>query len=379
MYDYLIVGAGFAGSVMAERLASQAHKKILLIDKRNHIAGNTYDHYDEHGILIHKYGPHIFHTNSKLVFDYLSQFTTWRWYEHEVQARVDGQFVPVPINLNTINKLYGLQLNSEEMEKFLASKAEKLLHIRTSEDVVISKVGKELYEKFFKGYTRKQWGLDPSELDATVTARIPTRTNRDNRYFTDTYQAMPEGGYTKMFEQMVSHPNIHLMLNTDYKEVKNEVNYKKLIYTGPIDSYFDFCFGRLPYRSIDFKFETHETELVQPTATINYPEVHPYTRSTEFKYLTGQKHHRTTIVYEYPQAEGDPYYPIPRQENSSLYTRYEKLAATINDVYFTGRLGTYKYYNMDQVVAQSLTLFRKIMETEPERSLNGKKYVHVPA
>ena len=379
MYDYLIVGAGFAGSVMAERLASQAHKKILLIDKRNHIAGNTYDHYDEHGILIHKYGPHIFHTNSKQVFDYLSQFTKWRWYEHEVQARVDGQFVPVPINLNTINKLYGLQLNSEEMERFLASKAEKLLHIRTSEDVVISKVGKELYEKFFKGYTRKQWGLDPSELDATVTARIPTRTNRDNRYFTDTYQAMPEGGYTKMFEQMVSHPNIHLMLNTDYKEVKNEVNYKKLIYTGPIDSYFDFCFGRLPYRSIDFKFETHETELVQPTATINYPEVHPYTRSTEFKYLTGQKHHRTTIVYEYPQAEGDPYYPIPRQENSALYTRYEKLAATINDVYFTGRLGTYKYYNMDQVVAQSLTLFRKIMETEPERSLNGKKYVHVPA
>jgi len=379
MYDYLIVGAGFAGSVLAERLASQAHKKILLIDKRNHIAGNTYDHYDEYGILIHKYGPHIFHTNSEQVFDYLSQFTKWRWYEHEVQARVDGQFVPVPINLNTINKLYGLQLNSEEMEKFLASKAEKLPHIRTSEDVVISKVGKELYEKFFKGYTRKQWGLDPSELDATVTARIPTRTNRDNRYFTDTYQAMPEGGYTKMFEQMVSHPNIHLMLNTDYKEVNNEVTYKKLIYTGPIDTYFDYCFGRLPYRSIDFKFETHETELVQPTATINYPEVHPYTRSTEFKYLTGQKHHRTTIVYEYPQAEGDPYYPIPRQENSSLYTRYEKLAATINDVYFTGRLGTYKYYNMDQVVAQSLTLFKKIMETEPERSLNGKKYVHVPA
>jgi len=379
MYDYLIVGAGFAGSVVAERLASQAGKKILLIDKRNHIGGNTYDHYDEHGILIHKYGPHIFHTNAKHVFDHLSQFTKWHWYEHEVLARVDGQFVPIPINLNTINKLYGLNLNSDEMEAFLASKAEKLDQIKTSEDVVLSKVGRELYEKFFKGYTKKQWGLDPSELDAAVTARIPTRTNRDNRYFTDTYQAMPEGGYTKMFEQMISHPNIHLMLNADFKEVQNAISYKKLIYTGPIDSYFDYCYGKLPYRSIEFKFETLEKELIQPTATINYPEVHPYTRSTEFKYLTGQTHHKTTVVYEYPQAEGDPYYPIPRRENALLYKQYENLAATIRDVYFTGRLGTYKYYNMDQVVAQSLTLFKKIMETEQEKNLNGKKYIHVPA
>jgi UDP-galactopyranose mutase len=378
MYDYLIVGAGFAGSVIAERLATQTDKRILLIDKRNHIGGNTYDHYDEHGVLIHKYGPHIFHTNAKQVFDYLSQFTKWRWYEHEVLARVDGQYVPIPINLNTINKLYGLNLNSDEMETFLASKAEKLSHIATSEDVVLSKVGKELYEKFFKGYTKKQWGLDPSELDAAVTARIPTRTNRDNRYFTDTYQAMPEEGYTKMFEKMMAHPNIHLMLNTDFKEVQNEIKYRKLIYTGPIDSYFDYCFGKLPYRSIEFKFETFERELVQPTGTINYPEVHPYTRSTEFKYLTGQKHHKTTIVYEYPQAEGDPYYPIPRQENNLLYKQYEKLAASLEGVYFTGRLGTYKYYNMDQVVAQSLTLFKKIMETE-QKSLNGKKYVHVSA
>lgn len=379
MYDYLIVGAGFAGSVVAERLASQAEKKILLIDKRNHIGGNTYDHYDEHGIMIHKYGPHIFHTNAKHVFDYLSQFTKWRWYEHEVLARVDGQFVPIPINLNTINKMYGLNLNSDEMEAFLASKAVKLDQIKTSEDVVVSKIGRELYEKFFKGYTKKQWGLDPSELDATVTARIPTRTNRDNRYFTDTYQAMPEGGYTKMFEQMISHPKIHLMLNADFKEVQNAISYKKLIYTGPIDSYFDYCYGKLPYRSIEFKFETLDKEYIQPTATINYPEVHPYTRSTEFKYLTGQTHHKTTVVYEYPQAEGDPYYPIPRRENALLYKQYENLASTIRDVYFTGRLGTYKYYNMDQVVAQSLTLFKRIMETEPEKSLNGKKHVHVPA
>jgi UDP-galactopyranose mutase len=378
MYDYVIVGAGFAGSVVAERLATQANKKILLIDKRNHIGGNTYDHYDEHGVLVHKYGPHIFHTNAKQVFDYLSQFTKWRWYEHEVLARVDGQHVPIPINLNTINKLYGLNLSSDQMEAFLASKAEKLTHVRTSEDVVLSKVGKELYEKFFKGYTRKQWGLDPSELDAAVTARIPTRTNCDNRYFTDTYQAMPEGGYTKMFEQMITHPNIHLMLNTDFREVQNELKYRKLIYTGPIDSYFDYCFGKLPYRSIEFKFETYEREVVQPTGTINYPEVHPYTRSTEFKYLTGQKHHKTTIVYEYPQSEGDPYYPIPRQENNLLYKQYEKLTYSLQDVYFTGRLGTYKYYNMDQVVAQSLALFKKIMETE-QKSVNGKKYVHVSA
>jgi len=378
MYDYLIVGAGFAGTVVAERLASQANKKILLIDKRNHIGGNTYDHYDEHGILIHKYGPHIFHTNSKHVFDYLSQFTKWRWYEHEVLAHVDGQFVPIPINLNTINKLYGLNLDSEKMESFFASKAVKLQHIKTSEDVVVSKVGTELYEKFFKGYTKKQWGLDPCELDATVTARIPTRINCDNRYFTDTYQAMPKNGYTKMFEQMISNPNIHVVLNADFKDVQNEIKYKQLIYTGPIDGYFDYCFGKLPYRSIEFKFETLEKELVQPTATINYPQVHPYTRSTEFKYLTGQIHHKTTIVYEYPQAEGEPYYPIPRGENALLYKQYEKLASTVPNVYFTGRLGTYKYYNMDQVIAQSLTLFKKIMETE-EKNLNGKKYVHVSA
>src|ERR1043165_6830437 len=242
MYDFLIVGAGFAGSVIAERLASQANKKILLIDKRCHIGGNTYDHYDEHGILIHEYGPHIFHTNAKPVFDYLSQFTKWRWYEHEVLARVDGQFVPIPINLNTINKLYRLDLSSDEMESFLASKAVKLDQIRTSEDVVLTKVGKELYEKFFKGYTKKQWGFDPCELDATVAARIPTRINRDNRYFTDVYQAMPEGGYTKMFERMISNQNIHLLLNADFKEIQNEIAYKKLIYTGPIDTYFDYCF-----------------------------------------------------------------------------------------------------------------------------------------
>ncbi|HEY0678648.1 MAG TPA: UDP-galactopyranose mutase [Chitinophagaceae bacterium] len=379
MFDYLIVGAGFAGSVLAERLASKANKKVLLIDKRNHIAGNTYDYYNNDGILVHKYGPHIFHTNSKDVFDYLTKFTAWRWYEHKVLASVDGQFVPIPINLNTINSLYGLNLSSDQVETFLSSKAEKLSRIKTSEDVVVSKVGRELYEKFFRGYTRKQWGLDPSELDASVTARIPTRTNKDNRYFTDIYQAMPLNGYTRMFEEMVSHPNIKVMLNTDYKEVQEFIPFKNLIFTGPIDSYFDYCYGKLPYRSLEFKFETMEAEFVQPTGTVNFPNEQPYTRTTEFKYLTGQKHAKTTVVYEYPMAEGDPYYPIPRPENAEIYRKYQQLASTVPNVYFTGRLGTYKYYNMDQVVAQSLTLFKKLMEQEPEKHVNGKKYVLLQA
>ncbi len=366
MFDYIIVGAGFAGSVIAERLATKAGKKVLIIDKRNHIGGNTYDYYNNDGILIHKYGPHIFHTNSKDVFEYLSRFTAWRPYEHRVLGSVDGQLVPIPINLNTINTLYGLNLSSDQVEDFFEARAEKKDKIRTSEDVVVSKVGRELYEKFFKNYTRKQWDLDPSELDASVTARVPTRTNKDDRYFTDTYQAMPLNGYTSLFQNMLSHPNIKIMLNTDYKEILDDVRYKSLIFTGPIDSYFDYCYGKLPYRSLEFQFETVDTERFQSTGTINYPNEQLYTRITEFKYLTGQKHPKTSVVYEYPKAEGDPYYPIPRAENAELYKKYQLLAATTPNVYFTGRLGTYKYYNMDQVVAQSLTLFKKLMIAESE-------------
>jgi UDP-galactopyranose mutase len=373
MYDYLIVGAGFAGSVLAERLASKGGKKVLIIDKRSHIAGNAYDHYNNDGILVHKYGPHIFHTNSKEVFDYLGQFTPWRPYEHRVLASVDGQLVPIPINLNTINKLYGLNLSSDQVEEFFLSRAEKKDRILTSEDVVVNKVGRELYEKFFRGYTRKQWSLDPSELDASVTARVPTRTNRDDRYFTDTYQAMPSNGYTAMFEKMLSHPNINIMLNTDYKDILDVIPFKELIYTGPIDSYFNYCYGKLPYRSLEFKFETHEAEVVQQTGTINYPNEQAYTRITEFKYLTGQKHPKTSLVYEFPKDEGDPYYPIPRPENATIYKKYQILASTLPNVYFVGRLGTYKYYNMDQVVAQSLTMFKKLMQNQPEAHVNGQK------
>jgi len=360
MFDYLIVGAGYAGSVLAERLARGSGKQVLLVDRRPHIAGNAYDHHDDAGILIHKYGPHIFHTNCREVFDYLSRFTEWRQYQHRVLASVDGRLVPIPINLDTINQLYGLNLTSFEMEQFLASRAEPKEHVRTSEDVVVSKVGRELYEKFFRGYTRKQWGLDPSELDAQVTARVPTRTNRDDRYFTDTYQAMPRNGFTRMFANMLDHPNIKIMLNTDYREIKEAIPYRELIYTGPIDEYWDYQFGKLPYRCLEFKHETLNQPLYQPVAVVNYPNDYAFTRVTEFKHLTGQEHAKTSIVYEFPQAEGDPYYPIPRSENTEIYRKYQELSDQAEGVHFVGRLATYRYYNMDQVVAQALTVYARI-------------------
>ncbi len=374
MFDYLVVGAGFAGSVIAERLARVAGKSVLLVDRRAHIGGNAFDHYNEHGILVHRYGPHIFHTNSREVFEYLSQFTEWRPYEHHVLASVDGQLLPMPINLDTLNRLYGLNMNSFEAAKFLESVAEPRLSVKTSEDVVVSKIGRELYEKFFRNYTRKQWNMDPSELDAAVTARVPVRTNRDSRYFTDTYQAMPLHGYTRLFENMLDHPRIKILLNADFREIQQEIPFGKLIYTGPIDEYFDYCYGKLPYRSLKFKHETIHQQVFQPEAVVNYPNEHPYTRITEFKYLTGQEHLKTSIVYEYPQAEGDPYYPIPRPENDVIYKKYKALAEETTGVHFVGRLATYKYYNMDQVTAQALTLFKRLkaesqLDTKKKRSI----------
>lgn len=364
MFDYLIVGAGFAGSVLAERLAADANKRVLICDVRPHIGGNAYDCYNDDGILVHKYGPHIFHTNSKDVFDYLSRFTAWRPYQHRVKALVDGMLVPMPINLDTINMLFGLNLTAFEVDTFLKSLAEPREQVRTSEDVVVSKVGRELYQKFFQGYTRKQWGLDPSELDASVTARVPTRTNRDDRYFTDTYQAMPLHGYTRMFERMLDHPNIKIMLNTDYREIVDAIPFREMIYTGPIDAFFDYQYGKLPYRSLEFVHETHDRPVYQEAPVVNYPNDYAYTRVTEFKYLTGQEHPRTSIVYEYPMAEGDPYYPVPRPENARLYEQYKALAQATPGVHFVGRLATYKYYNMDQVVAQALKTYRTIREQE---------------
>jgi UDP-galactopyranose mutase len=363
MFDYLIAGAGFAGSVIAERLARKFNKRVLICDRRPHIGGNAYDRYNQDGLLVHKYGPHIFHTNSSEVFEYLSHFTHWRAYEHRVLASVDGQLVPIPINLDTVNMLYGLDLTSDQLEDFFASIAEKKDQVRTSEDVVVGRVGRELYEKMFRGYTRKQWGLDPSELDSSVTARIPVRTNRDDRYFTDTHQAMPLHGYTRMFENMLDHSNINIELNADYRDVQRGVRFGELVYSGPVDEFFDYRFGKLPYRSLEFRHSTVNREVFQPAPVINYPNEHAYTRVTEFKYLTGQKHAKTSVVYEFPQAEGDPYYPVPRPDNAILYKKYQALAEATPNVHFVGRLATYRYYNMDQVVAQALTLIAKLQNT----------------
>jgi UDP-galactopyranose mutase len=370
-YDYLVVGAGFAGSVLAERLASQHDARVLVIDKRPHVAGNAYDHHDRAGILIHQYGPHIVHANSDEIVDYLSQFTSWRPYEHRVLADVRGQQVPIPINRTTLNMLFGLDLKTdEEAAEYLASRAEPVEDIKTSEDVVINAVGRELYELFFQGYTRKQWGLDPSQLDKMVTARIPTRTNTDDRYFGDKHQIMPADGYTAMFNAMLDHPNIDVLLSTDYKEIVDEVDAGHLIFTGPIDEYFGFRFGKLPYRSLRFEHKTVDQEWVQPVAVVNYPHPDvPYTRITEYKHLTGQQHPKSSLTYEYPSAEGDPYYPIPRPENQELFKKYEALADSTPDVTFVGRLATYRYYNMDQIVGQALATFRRL---DAKRQAAGK-------
>jgi UDP-galactopyranose mutase len=363
-YDTLVVGAGFAGSVIAERLASQSGERVLVVERRPHVGGNAHDRYDDAGVLVHSYGPHIFHTNSAEVFEYLSGFASWRPYEHRVLASVDGQLLPMPINLDTVNRLYGLQLTSEQLPDWLARVAEPVESVRTSEDLVVSKVGRDLYEKFFRGYTRKQWGLDASELDASVAARVPARFNRDDRYFTDTYQAMPRHGYTRLFDALLAHPNIHVMLGTDYRHIVHTVPWKRMVYTGPIDAFFDHRYGRLPYRSLDFEHVTVSppkgSTHLQTVGTINHPNQHAYTRVTEFKHLTGQSHAQTSLVYEYPRSSGDPYYPVPRRENTALLRRYEADAETLSDVTFIGRLATYKYYNMDQAVAQALATYKRL-------------------
>jgi UDP-galactopyranose mutase len=352
--DVLIVGAGFAGSVCARAMAD-AGRQVLLIDKRGHVGGNAYDKYDEHGILVHPYGPHIFHTNSKRIIEWLSRFTEWRFYEHRVLASVDGQLLPIPINITTLNSLYGQTLDEAGAVAWLDRVREPREPIRTSEDVVLNSVGRDLCDKFFRGYTRKQWGLDLSELSAGVAARIPTRTNEDDRYFTDTFQLMPSDGYTSLFRRMLDHPNITVQLSSDYFALRDVIRANHTVYSGPIDAFFDHCFGRLPYRSLRFEHQhLPHTAQFQQVGTVNYPNEHDYTRITEFKHLTGQIQTGTSIVREFPQADGDPYYPIPRPENEDLYKRYELMALARNDVTFVGRLSQYRYYNMDQVIAASL-------------------------
>ncbi len=368
-FDTLIVGAGFAGSVMAERLAARLGQRVLVVDRRPHIAGNAYDEADEHGVLVHRYGPHIFHTQSAKVVDYLSRFTGWRTYEHRVLAQLEGGLrVPMPINRTTINLLYGLDLRTEEdVVAFLADRAEPVEYVRTSEDAVVSKVGRELYETFFRGYTRKQWQRDPSELHASVCGRLPTRTNTDDRYFTDDFQQMPLAGYTRMFERILDHPRIEVRLSTDLEDVRGEVAYDHLVYTGPIDAFFGYRFGALPYRSLEWELETVETPdrgLVQPCASINFPSENvAHTRITEYRWLTGQTHTASTLAVEYPRTEGDPYYPIPNQETRGLYKRYAALAAELPEVTFVGRLARYQYLNMDQVVGQALATFEGLVDS----------------
>jgi UDP-galactopyranose mutase len=358
--DVLVVGAGFAGAVIAERLAC-AGREVLVIDRRDHVAGNAYDHLDSHGILVHKFGPHLFHTNSDAVFEYLSRFTAWHPYEHRVRVSLAGKLYPLPINQDTINQLYGLSLDEAGVEAFLASKRECRSPVLTSEDVVLNAVGRELCDKIFRGYTRKQWNLDLSELSPIVLARIPTRTNRDDRYFTDKHQAMPTEGYTRMFERLLTHPRIRVETGVDFATIRDRISPRLIVYTGPIDEYFGFQLGTLPYRSIRFEHQHLATvEQFQPVGTVNYPNEHDYTRITEFKHISGQQHAGTSIVKEFPTSEGEPYYPVPRPANLELYQRYEQLAQSQKQVVFVGRLAQYRYYNMDQAAAAALKVAARI-------------------
>lgn len=356
-YEYLIVGAGLSGLTMAERIANVLNEEVLIVEKKSHIGGNCFDSFNEDGILIHNYGPHIFHTNHKDVWDYLSQFTKWNYYQHRVLTYIDGQYIPMPITSETINKLYNLNLSNFEVEKFLAEQAESIDNIKNSEDVVLSKAGRDIYEKFFKNYTKKQWDAYPDELDKSVISRIPVRYNRDIRYFTNKYQGMPKYGYTNMCIKMIDNPRIHVLLNTDYKDVVNEIKYEKLIYTGPVDYFFDYKFEKLKYRSIRFEYETLNTDSYQDAAVVNYPNDYDFTRITEFKKLTGQEAFNTTIMKEYPTWEGEPYYPYPVKECAEQYKLYKSECEKQNRVIFIGRLAEYKYYDMDAVVKRALDIF----------------------
>jgi UDP-galactopyranose mutase len=368
-WDYVIVGAGFAGSVLAERLASRLGKTCLVLDKRDHIAGNAHDFIDRAGVLIHGYGPHYFRTNSQRIVDYLSQFTEWHPVEYRILSWTHGAYWQFPINLNTFEQFIERPSNSEEMEQMLEKWRVPIAEPRNSEEVIISQVGRPLYERFFENYTRKQWRREPRDLDPSVCGRIPIRTNRDNRYLTERFQALPVRGYTAMFERMLSHPKIEVRLKTDFHEARGQLRYHKLIYTGPIDAYFDQCLGPLPYRSLRFEPESFtDREFYQPAMQVNYPNDYDFTRIVEIKHATGQKIDATTIVREYPEDFGpgkEPYYPIPAPDTRALYEKYAELAAAERDVTFVGRLATYRYYNMDQVVGMALAEFDKIAARSP--------------
>lgn len=369
--DWLIIGAGFTGAVLAERIASQLNKTVLLVDQRQHVGGNAYDGYDEQGILIHRYGPHIFHTNAKHVWDYLSQFTTWRAYHHRVLGVVDGKQVPIPFNLNSLEILfpphYAEKLADLLIDTYGFNVKIPILKILETHDnhKDLKFLVHYIYKNVFENYTTKQWGLAPDELQSSVTARVPVYISRDDRYFQDIYQAIPQQGYTMLFRHLLNHPNIRILLNTRYQDIVQEIDYKKLVYTGPIDEFFQYQYGELPYRSLKFQFKHYAQEFMQSVATVNYPNEYDYTRITEYKHMTGQRAYATTVVEEYPAPyvrgeDNIPYYPIPREEYRALYRQYQMESEKLKGkVWFAGRLGDYQYYNMDQAVARALMLFEK--------------------
>lgn len=363
--DILIIGAGISGAVLAERYASIG-KKVLIIEKRNHIAGNCYDYVDENGILVSKYGAHLFHTNDELVWEYVNKFSEWYPWEHKVIARVGDKTVPIPVNITTVNELFGTKIsNEDEMKTWLEEHRSPIAKPSNGEDAVLSRVGPILYEKMFKHYTKKQWDKYPSELDASVLDRIPVRTNFDDRYFSDTYQALPKGGYTQLFENILNNSNIEVLLETDYFDVKDQyTNYEKLFYTGPVDRFFEFKHSleeKLEYRSINFVSETIDAEFFQENSVINYPGTEvDFTRIIEYKHFGNQNSDKTTIVKEFTVDEGEPYYPVPNPRNQEIYARYKDEADKLVDVHFVGRLANYKYFNMDQAFKNALDLFDQL-------------------
>lgn len=366
---YLVVGCGLSGVVIAERIASVLKEKVLIIDRRNHIGGNIYDYQDKNGILIHKYGPHAFHTNNREVWKYLSNFTDWHIYFHKVKAKVDGVEIPLPFNLNSLyevfSKTYATKLEDKLIKKYGMNAKIGILDLLNDENTDIKNLSQYIYEKVFLGYTKKQWGVLPEELDKAVTSRVPIYVSRDNRYFQDKYQAVPKKGYTEMIKNMISNPLIEIQLNTDFKEVSNLRKYKKIFYTGSIDEYFDYDFGELPYRSLRFDFKTFNQEYFQSACQINYPVGSDFTRITEYKYFLNQATNKTTVSFEYPQeyicSKNEPFYPIPKIENKSIYEKYSDLSRKEENTVFLGRLGEYKYYNMDQVVENAIKIFRGIV------------------
>nr|WP_294784876.1 UDP-galactopyranose mutase [uncultured Flavobacterium sp.] len=367
--DILIIGAGISGAVLAERYASIG-KKVLIIEKRNHIAGNCYDYVDENGILVSKYGAHLFHTNEESVWRYVNKFSDWYSWEHKVVARVDDKTVPIPVNITTVNELFDLSINSEEeMTNWLEEHRMPFTNPENGEEAVLNRVGPVLYEKMFKYYTKKQWDKYPIELDASVLERIPVRTNFDDRYFSDRCQALPSGGYTQLFENILDHPNIEVLLETDYFDVKEQYkNYEKLFYTGPIDRFFEFkhsLIEKLEYRSINFVSETIDTDFFQENSVVNYPGMEvDYTRIIEYKHFGNQITPKTTIVKEFTVDEGEPYYPVPNPRNQEIYAKYKAEAEKLLDVYFVGRLANYKYFNMDQAFKNALDLFEELEKKE---------------